>query len=158
MPWATIFTATSRGPGDDAVMAVPSHPPSVASGSLALPASAARWVPADGVRPRVSAWFQLRLRVALAAGLERAAWAPTGRSGPTCAVPADADAVRLARPDLLALARTLRSEDPVTSAGLRMVDGLVCDGGSSLYCPRRPGELREAALAARSALDGRVTA
>ncbi len=110
------------------------------------------------MRARLASWLQTRRREALAAGLESAAWGPAGRGGLTCAVRADPDAVRLARPDLLALAKLLRSDARVAPAGLEMVAHLVCDGASSLYCPRWPGELREATLAARSAVEGRVAA
>lgn len=109
-----------------------------------------------GLRARMGSWRRTRRRVALAAGLERAASEPWRSRGLTCAVPADAPAVRLARVDLLALAAMLRGTQRVAPAGLAIVERLLCDGTSPLYRPRWPGELRDAALAARAALEGRV--
>jgi hypothetical protein len=55
-------------------------------------------------------------------------------------VPVDPDEVRIAQPTLMAAAKRLRSDEPVTAHGMLLVRRLLTDGNGPLYLPQERGE------------------
>jgi hypothetical protein len=73
----------------------------------------------------------------------------------SAAVDPDRDEVAAAAPLLIEVRELLRSTVPVYARGVAMLEGLLRDGGSSLYCPVRQGELSDELELIIAALEGR---
>jgi hypothetical protein len=61
----------------------------------------------------------------------------------SAAVEPDRDEIAVAAPLLLQIGELLRSNTPVYSQGMAMLEGLLRDGASPLYLPARRGHLAE---------------
>jgi hypothetical protein len=104
----------------------------------------------DVLALRASQLVDARMRVRLARGLRRAIASGSQRRG--AGVPVCRAAVLEARPALLALADDLVEVRDPAPRGVALALLLLTDGGGPLYRPWTPGELHEAAEAARHAL------
>jgi hypothetical protein len=91
-----------------------------------------------------------RMRERVAAGLRRAVASGSARRG--AGVPVSRAAVLEAQPALLALVDDLREIADPAPRGVALAQALLTDGGGPLYRPWTPGELHDAAEAARRAL------
>jgi hypothetical protein len=73
----------------------------------------------------------------------------------SAAVEPNRDEVAAALPLLIEVRELLRSTAPVYAEGVAMLEGLLGDGGSSLYSPVRRGELSHELELIIAALEGR---
>jgi hypothetical protein len=91
-----------------------------------------------GSRPELTAraaWLGgRRSRAALAEGLDHAVWAAVHSPRPwSASVEVERTAVRIARPELLALAATLRRDGAVHPRGVALTRRLLTDGSGPLF-------------------------
>jgi hypothetical protein len=73
----------------------------------------------------------------------------------SAAVEPDRDEIAAAAPLLIQIGELLRSNTPIYSQGMAMLEGLLRDGGSPLYVRARPGALTEKLEVIVGALEGR---
>jgi hypothetical protein len=76
------------------------------------------------------------------------------RRGLSAAITPDRDEVLGAAEQLMRVEELLESSGPVYARGVAMLKALLSDGASSLYSPRRAGELRRDLDSIISALEG----
>jgi hypothetical protein len=115
---------------------------------------------AAGADPRGAGALRLRAaqlerpaaRARVALGLERVVCAADEPARLSAAAPVNRAGVRAARPELLALARALRGDEPVRAQGVALAHGLLVDGASPLYAPAPADELARALADALEAL------
>ena len=115
---------------------------------------------AAGEDPRASAAFACRsgqlvsgrTRLRIANAVEHVCLGPRERALFSAVIPADGQAVQIARPALKQLAWALRSRESVQPGGVALTRLLLTDGTSALYRPAYPEALYEVARRALLAL------